>query len=420
MATPSSAPPVDPALDAARLLLRIGLAALALCPLAALVSRRGLVVLAPVGFALVALGTILGSEGREPFRGMGRTVMTPAGAAGLFLALWSLASILWTPFPLDALARWVNVIAVAAGATAAALSLPTHMRASNINIFPIGLGVAAVTALVLRTRYGLDPDTESDRTTLDRIPLLFGILLAPCAAWLMSKNRRIAAAMLAVAVTAALAATGGAAALGALAIGAAVHAAMTLRPVAGRVIATALTAGLVLFAPLIPFVLRPLAKLLLGASHPTTETIRVWTRTVSDDPLRLITGHGFETAMRARDAGLVPAGAPRGLLFEVWFELGLLGALALAFLLARAVRAAAEGARAVAPGAVMSVVVAMMLAVSGQVGLQSWWVTMLGIAVVVLVAVEHGQHRTDRPRTTSEPAPRLRPTLSGTRGTERA
>ncbi len=58
-----------------------------------------------------------------------------------------------------------------------------------------------------------------------------------------------------------------------------------------------------------------------------------------------------------------------------------------------------------APGAVMSVVVAMMLAVSGQVGLQSWWVTMLGIAVVVLVAVEHGQHRTDRPRTTSEPAP---------------
>lgn len=414
MAAPSSAPPVDPALDAARLLLRIGLAALALCPLAALVSRRGLVVLAPVGFALVALGTILGSEGREPFRGMARTVPTPAGAAGLFLALWSLASILWTPFPLDALARWVNVVAVAAGAIAAALSLPPHMRASNINIFPIGLGGAAVTALVLRTRYGLDPELEADRTTLERIPLLFGILLAPCAAWLMSKGRTAAAALLALAVTAALSATGGAAVIAALGIGAAVYGAMLLRPVAGRRIALALTAGLVLFAPLIPFLLRPLAKLVLGTAHPAVEAVRVWTRTVSDDPLRLITGHGFETAMRARDAGLVPAGAPRGLLFEVWFELGLLGALALAFLLARAVQAAAEGARAVAPGAVMSVVVAMMLAVSGQVGLQSWWVTMLGIAVVVLVAVEHGQHRTERPKTQRGPV--LRSAAGGAGG----
>jgi hypothetical protein len=418
MAAKSPAPPVDPATDAARLLLRIGLAALALCPIAALVSRRGVVVLAPVGFALIALGTILGSEGREPFRGMARLAPTPAGAAGLFLALWSLASILWTPFPHDAAARWVNVVALSAGATAAALSLPAHLRASNINIFPVGLGTAALAVLVLRARYGLEPALETDRTTLDRIPLLFGILLAPCAAWLFSQGRTIAAGALAVTVTAALSAAGGAVVIASLGIGAAVYGAMLFRPVAGRRIATALTAGLVLFAPLIPFLLRPLAKLVLGTTHPAVDAIRVWTRTVSDDPLRLITGHGFETAMRARDAGLVPAGAPRGLLFEVWFELGLLGALALAFLLARAVKAAAEGAPAAAPGAVMTVVVAMMLAVSGQVGLQSWWVTMLGIAVVVLVAVEHGQHRTERPRT-GAPAPRSRPTLGGARESER-
>ncbi len=391
--------PVDPATDAARLMQRIGFAALALCPLAALTSRRGLVVLAPFGLVMIILAGIIGTEGREPSTALRRHAASGTGAAAAFLLLWSALSIVWTPFPLEAAARWINIAALSIGAFATAAALPAHVRATNLNLLPIGLGAAAVLTLVLLMRYGFDPALETDRAVLDRLPLLFGLLLPPCVTWLMSKGRLAAGGALAAVVTAALTAAGGFAVLGALAVGGCIYALTALRPTAGRLAATALTAGLVLFAPLAPFVLRPLGKLFLGQTHPSVEAVRVWARTVSDDPVRLITGHGFDTAMRARDAGLVPAGAPRGLLFEIWYEVGVLGALALAYLLARAVKAAAAGAPAAAPGAVMTVVVAVMLAVSGQGALQSWWITMLGLSAVVLVAVENGQYRTVRPRT---------------------
>ncbi len=408
MAVSPSRAPVDPAVDAARLLERLGFVALALCPLAALVSRRGVVVLAPCGLAMIFLAGVIGSEGREPFAWLRRHAFGLATAAGAFLLFWTGLSIVWTPFPLEAVARWINLAALVLGAAATVATMRAHVRASHLNLFPIGLAAAALAAVALVARYGFDPALETDRRILDRVPLLFGLLLPPCTAWLMSRGRLVAGALLAALVAAALTAAGGFAVVGALAAGGAVYALSALRPAAGVICATALTAGLVLFAPAVPFLLAPLAEGVLGAGHSWSEAIRVWAQTVAGDPVRLITGHGFDTAMRARDAGLVPAGAPRGLLFEVWFEVGILGAVALAVLLHRALRAAAAGAPAVAPGAMMTIVVAVLLAVFGKAGLQSWWLTMLALTAVTLVAVERGQYRTVRPKT--RPAPLGSPT----------
>ena len=87
-------------------------------------------------------------------------------------------------------------------------------------------------------------------------------------------------------------------------------------------------AGLLLFAPLLPFVLKPLAIGLFGPKAPVVVSLDVWRQIVLSEPLRLVTGHGLETALRGRFFGLIPPTAPSTLLFEIWYELGLVGAAA--------------------------------------------------------------------------------------------
>jgi len=107
--------------------------------------------------------------------------------------------------------------------------------------------------------------------------------------------------------------------------------------------------------------------------------------------------------LRAKLAGLVPQTAPSGLLSDVWFELGFLGAIALALLLGRAVQATARLSPGVAPGALMTLVVAFVLAITGQGAAQSWWLMSLVLAAVVILAVDRGQYRTSRPKSGTVP-----------------
>ncbi len=57
--------------------------------------------------------------------------------------------------------------------------------------------------------------------------------------------------------------------------------------------------------------------------------MQVWADIIMADPLRLVTGHGIETALRNRISSALDVSAPTSLIFEVWYELGVLGALAL-------------------------------------------------------------------------------------------
>ena len=50
-----------------------------------------------------------------------------------------------------------------------------------------------------------------------------------------------------------------------------------------------------------------------------TASLEVWRQIVLSEPLRLLTGHGLETALRGRSFGLVPRNAPSTLLFEIWY-----------------------------------------------------------------------------------------------------
>ena len=107
------------------------------------------------------------------------------------------------------------------------------------------------------------------------------------------------------------------------------------------------------------------------------------------------------------NAGLLPAAAPRGLLFEIWYELGLIGAGASAMLMWCAFTGAAATGRV--PGSLLMACLAAVLTVSlsGVSISQLWWTTQLaGVTLAFAVAM-----RVQIRETTRTPTFNQRPVL---------
>jgi hypothetical protein len=126
--------------------------------------------------------------------------------------------------------------------------------------------------------------------------------------------------------------------------------------------------------------------------------LRIWRSIVAGEPERLITGHGFETALRGRVEGLLPVNAPNTILFELWYELGVVGALAAAVALFAAITASGRNSPSVVPGMTAAFAAAFAFACLGIGTAQMWWFTALALVVLVFVAIERGQFRTTRPK----------------------
>lgn len=395
-----SSPTADPAAEAAALLRRVGFATLVLAvPAAALVTRRGVVVLVPIGVSLLVLAAAIDGANR-PLRATWRGIaVSPAGIAGAIVLAWSALSLIWTPFPTQGLDRLLSLAATIAMAIVGYLALPDRMRSANLYLIPIGVGFAAgvgAAVALLGAPGGRDPEIVAQN--LDRGLTVLALMVWPAASWLRSRGRQAEAFV--VAVLAALVIVIGPTATPAiaLAIGALAFAATALFPARGVRVTAYAIAGLLALGPLIPFILRPIAALFLASQHPTMRTMRIWRSVVAGEPERLITGHGFETALRGRFEGLLPANAPNTILFELWYELGLVGALAAAFALYAAVTACGRRIPALAPGMVAALATAFAFACLGVGTAQGWWFTALALVVLVFVAIERGQFRTTRPK----------------------
>jgi hypothetical protein len=391
------AQPIDPAADAAALLRRLGFAALMLAlPVGALVARRGVVVLVPVGVALLVIAAALDGVHRHVRGGMRDLATSPAGLAGGLLLLWCGLSLLWTPFQGPASERYLSALATLGAGVAGYLALPDRMRAANLYLLPVGTGIAA-TVGVLQSLSGYGSGAE-DSQTIERGLVVLVLFLWPSLAWLQSRRRHREAVALAVAVAAAAALGPELLPLIGLGVGAAVYAltAYNLR-LGVRVTALAMSGALAL-APLVPFIARPIASALLERSDPIWIANAVWQRVVTREPFHLITGHGFETALRGRYAGLLPQAAPNTLLFEVWYDLGVIGAFAgAAALFYGATRAGREDPPLV-PAIMAAFACAFTLACLGIGTAQMWWFTALVALVLIFVATERGQFRTTRPK----------------------
>lgn len=396
----ASPPTADPAAEAAALLRRVGFATLLLAvPAAALVTRRGVVVLVPIGVSLLALAAALDGAYR-PLRESWRAVIaSPAGIAAAIVLAWSALSLIWTPFPAQGVDRLFSLVATVGMAVVGYLALPDRMRSANLYLIPLGVGFAAgvgAAVALLGAPGGRDPEIVAQN--LDRGLTVLALMVWPAASWLRSRGRQAEA--LVVAALAALVIVIGPTATPAiaLAIGALVFGATVVFPKNGVRFAAYAMAGLLALGPLIPFILRPIAALFLASQHPTMRTMRIWRSVVAGEPERLVTGHGFETALRGRLEGLLPVNAPNTILFELWYELGLVGALAAAFALYAAVTACGRRSPPLVPGMVAAFATAFAFACLGIGTAQMWWFTALALVVLVFVAIERGQFRTTRPK----------------------
>lgn len=396
----SPVPPIDPAADAAGLLRRLGFAILMLfTPLAALITRRGVVVLVPIGVALLVIASVLDGANRPlvaTLKGIGASV---AGTASALLFGWCALSLAWTPFPAPAAERIGNIAATLGVVFAGYLALPDRMRSANLYLLPVGVAAAAVAAIGLAL---LGPEggraLNADGQSLARGLVVLVLFVWPSVAWLRSRGREIEALGLAVAVALAAIVFPEPMPLIALGVGGIVFALTSSSPALGTRLTAVVLAGALALAPLFPLIVRPVANLFFNPSDPVIASLRVWRNMIFSDPLRLVTGYGFETALRGRAVGLLPVNAPQSLLFEIWYELGVVGAFAGAVALFFGVIGSGRDHPPLVPGVMAAFAGAFALAVLGIGTTEMWWFTALATLLLVFVAAERGQFRTKRPK----------------------
>ncbi|PTM39117.1 peptide ABC transporter permease [Bosea sp. 124] len=408
--------PLDPATDAARLLRRIGFGTLALVlPIASLVSRRAAVVLAPIGVVLLIIAALI-EEPATFVSTLKRALLSRPGMILVGLVGWAVLSLVWSPYTASATEKAGNlVLAVVLGICGMA-ALPERMRASNLNLAALGTGIAGAFALALVVIAALrHADTDAG---VERGISVILIMAWPALAWLLSRERGLSAVGLAL-VVGLLALTrfedGEAVAMicGAVAFGA-----VSANREAASTIIAAIIAVLILIAPLLPFLLMPIVSTFPQGAGEFTQTLAVWADVVSREPFKLITGHGLDTVLRGRMIGALPQPAPTTLLFEVWYELGIVGATAASACLYFAIRAAGRMPSALAAGGVAAFSTAFALSALGFATLQPWWLMTLAAVVLMFGAIARGQYRTDRPVAplSLKPAGTSRPKAGGTAG----
>jgi hypothetical protein len=390
-------PSSDPVANATALLRRLGFATLMLViPGLALVSHRAAVVLAPIGIALLIIAALIDGENRPIRKSNLAFVGSPAVIATIVLLVWITLSLIWTPFSGPAGDRVGSILAMTALGLAGYYALPDRMRASNLYLITIGVSVAAIAAMTLSLAQGQEfAELPGGVGTFERGLVGMVIVVWAAIAWLSSRGRDVQALLLALAVG--VASFFGPTLLPFIAFvaGGAVCVLATSIPRTMVFVCAKAVAASILLAPLMPFVATPFTG---DAPGTILAPLLAWRELILDEPLRLITGYGLESSLRGRATGLVPAGAPNSVLFEIWFELGIVGAVAGAVALHGAVLAAARQHPALTPGALAAFTSAFIMAAMGIATTQMWWVTTLIVVALIFIAVARGQFRTKRPK----------------------
>ena len=126
-------------------LRRLGFAILFFAvPLAALFTRRALVVMAPLAVILLVLASVLDGSARNAREKLTALMVSPGGVAGMVLLLWAGLSLVWTPFLPQASERLLNITGMALMALGGYLAVPERMRSANLYLLPVGVGLAAL------------------------------------------------------------------------------------------------------------------------------------------------------------------------------------------------------------------------------------------------------------------------------------
>jgi hypothetical protein len=380
----------DPAADAARLLFGVAFAILFVAtPLAAAVSRQAIYSLLPIGAILTLVAASLSTEtsGIEVASTRLRSLTAFIGAS---LVLWAALSIIWTPFPAEAGLRVLKGVFTAALVISAAAIIASRSVGADALMLPGGLAATAF-AVVLVSLVGapgaaqVEPDGT---TTLDRAAITLVLLVWPALAVLALRGLPAAAGALAAAVAIAVFAAGLPVGILALGAGALVFGAARFRRGRTRLVLGVFFAGLICLCPLIPLVAR-----LAGGHLPEALTpLRTWGDILAADGARLLTGHGLDTATRGIAYGYLPPRTPRSLLFEVWYELGIVGAALAALFTYRIFMALGRAPRPVAPYLLAGFTTGLTVTILGLGTAQVWWLTLVGLDVLAFAVTAKGHY----------------------------
>ncbi len=268
---------------------------------------------------------------------MRAALSSPAGATALFLTFWAGLSLLWTPFLPEASQRFAQIVGTTFLVALVAAYLPDKTKTIDLYLLPVGLALCAIATLVLALKgpawfWGA---SEFDETLFERSVITLIVLVWPALGALALREHWMLAAGLAV-LAAAVALVGfaqiGLAAMGAGAFTFAIAMSEAGKP--ARLLGL-IFAALILLAPALPLVYGIIFSLTGFQPGPASESMLIWRDLITSQWPRLVTGHGFDMANRGLSLGYLPDLTPRSLLFVLWYDLGLVGAVAFSVLTAR-------------------------------------------------------------------------------------
>jgi hypothetical protein len=316
--------------------------------------------------------------------------------AALFLAFWCGLSLIWTPFPGEAGARFAKALGTGIVVLLAIFVLPERTKASNLYLLPIGVALAAAGTFLMillgPKSFWQAPDLDS--TLAQRCIMSITILLWPALGALALREHWLIAAALAAAVTAATLTVFSQVALVAIAAAAIVYViAVTSAARTAEAIAFFLPM-LVFVAPVLALLAVPLTTL---AHWPHAGALLAFADVIGAQWPRLITGHGLGLAAQAMLLGALPPDAPRSIIFVLWYELGLLGAIAFAILGTRVFLAAGRTSAHVAPPLLAGLIAGLFISLWGAETTQLWWMTLGGLDAIAFALLFKGHPRGKRP-----------------------
>jgi hypothetical protein len=274
-----------------------------------------------------------------------------------------------------------------------------HARATDVYLFPIGLvvGMAAMFAVFVADRYG----AEIPRQRIFDGAIVLVTTLYPAMGCLAARGRNGWGRLLLIAAFVFVYALGSTSMMIALLLGfAALSFAVADLGRTARDLAW-IAAALMALGPLVTVITAELTRGVMntglsGLGDPFTTLARAQALVIHEK-LLLVPGHGFEALVHALKTGLFPDTSPRGQLFAVWYELGVVGAGIAAALMWFGFRRIADAPTRLAPYLTAALACNIALGALLENFGDMLWTVSLGIAVISSDVAARSQYRTTRP-----------------------
>ncbi len=279
----------------------------------------------------------------------------------------------------------------------AASCLPERTKTSNLYLIPIGLfaTVSATLILILLNTAKFRGGADIETSLLQRSVITLVLLIWPALGVLSLRERWTSAGGLAVLIAIAAICAWARISLSAMAIGALTFAGAMSKPVLTARIAAIAFALLFAGAPAWAFLIKFFVNT-TGLMQSAAAPMIVWADLLGHEGLRLVTGHGLVMAAQGVRLGYLPAESPTSLVFEIWYDLGIVGAWSFAALILCVFAAAARAPANVAPSLLAGLVAGLMIAVFGLATEQIWWLTLVAIDALAFASLIKGAHRGKR------------------------